>query len=149
MDRAELKERIVTEAGDAVVFADAEGSIRLWNAGAEDVFGYDAADALGSSLDLIIPERFRERHWEGFEAAMDAGETSYERGELLAVPAVREDDERISIEFTVALVSDSDGEIEGVAAIVRDVTERWEREQEREARIEELEERVAKLEDDD
>lgn len=147
MDGTRLAERIVETAGDAVVFADTDGIVRLWNDGAEDVFGYREEEALGESLDLIIPERFRERHWEGFEDAMEAGETGYDRGELLSVPAVRADGERISVEFTVTLIEDAEGDLAGVAAIVRDVTERWEREREREARIEELQERLAELED--
>lgn len=147
MDRSELAERIVEEAGDAVVFVDADGVVRLWNAGAEDVFGYTEEEAVGGSIEAIIPERFRDPHWEGFDEAMEAGETSYGRGELLSVPAVREDGERVSIEFTVTMIDAPDGGVEGVAAVIRDVTDRWEREREREERIEELEERIAELED--
>ena len=145
MDRSELAERIVASAGDAVVFVDTEGLVRLWNAGAEDVFGYVAADAVGEPIDLIIPERFRKPHWEGFEAAMDAGETSYDRGERLSVPAIGADGERLSIEFTVSLIEDG-GETMGVAAIVRDVTDEWERRQRRTERIEKLEARLEELE---
>jgi len=118
---------LVKRAPDAVIVADREGAIVLWNAGAERVFGVSAADALGKSLDLIIPERQRARHWEGWKRVVATGQSSY--GErLLAVPAVRADGKRISIEFSIALIPDERGEICAVGAILRDVTERWERE---------------------
>ena len=148
MDRTEIAAQIVENAGDAVVCADDEGKIVLWNAGAEDVFGYDASEAVGESLDLIVPERFRERHWEGYDAAMERGESTYGRGDLLSVPAVRADGERISIEFTVTMVRSGEGEVIGIGAIVRDVTDRWEEEQARADRIEALEARIAELEGD-
>lgn len=148
MDRTEIAAQIVENAGDAVVCADAEGEIVLWNDGAADVFGYSADEAVGESLDLIVPDRFRERHWEGYDAAMERGESTYGRDDLLSVPADRADGERISIEFTVTMVRDEADEVIGVGAIVRDVTDRWEEAQAREERIEALEARVAELEGD-
>jgi PAS domain S-box-containing protein len=123
-----LARHIVDEAPDAIIFADRENVIRLWNLGAERIFGYTAAEALGQSLDLIIPERWRNRHWEAYRQVMRTGVTRYGQGELLAVPAQRKDGRRISIEFSVLLPRGAAGEIVGAVAIVRDVTERWERE---------------------
>ena len=122
-----LFRRIVEEMSEAVIFADREGVVRLWNRGAETMFGYSAAEALGQSLDLIIPERFRARHWDGYHQVMATGVTSY--GErLLAVPAMRKDGQRISIEFSIALLKDERGEVAGAVAVVRDVTARWQAE---------------------
>jgi PAS domain S-box-containing protein len=119
---------IVEDVPDAVIAADPDGHIRLWNKGAETVFGFTAAEALGQSLDLIIPERFRERHWTGYRSVMQSGTSRYGT-QLLAVPATRKDGARISIEFHVVVLKDpSTGGVSGIAAIVRDVTERWERE---------------------
>ena len=121
-----LSRRIVEEAPDAIIFSDREGTIRLWNAGAEAVFGWRADEALGQTLDLIIPEKQRARHWEGYRAVMATGATRYGRGELLRVPALRKDGRRISVEFSILLPRDAAGEVLGAAAILRDVTERWE-----------------------
>jgi len=121
-----LARRIVEGMPEAVIFADQEGVILLWNRGAEVMFGYAAAEALGSSLDLIIPERHRSRHWEGYQKVMTSGVTRYGT-ELLAVPAERKDGRRISIEFSIALLRSETGEVLGAAAVVRDVTARWER----------------------
>ena len=126
MDAPEqLAHKIVESTSDAIVVADAQGIIRLWNGGAEQIFGYAAAETLGQTLDLIIPERLRQRHWDGYRTVMATGQTRYGR-ELLAVPAIRKDGSRISIEFTVALLRDAAGRPDGVAAVIRDVTERWE-----------------------
>jgi len=111
---------------DAVIYADAEGIIRYWNKGAETVFGFAAADAVDQSLDIIIPERLRQRHWDGFEKTMRTGETRYGSGDLLAVPAIRRDGTRISVEFTIVPFHDDAGRMLGIAAIMRDVTKRFE-----------------------
>jgi PAS domain S-box-containing protein len=121
-----LADQIVTATPDAVIVADPEGVIRVWNGGAEAIFGYSETEAIGQTLDLIVPERFRDRHWEGYRRVMSTGETRYGR-ELLAVPAVRRDGSRISIEFSVALLHDDSGALIGIGAVMRDVTERWER----------------------
>ena len=133
-----LFRRIVEEMPEAVIFADREGAVRLWNRGAETMFGYSADEALGQSLDLIIPERFRARHWEGYNQVMATGVTSYGQ-RLLAVPAMRKDGQRISIEFSIALLKDECGEVGGAAAIVRDVTARWQAERELRGRLAALE----------
>jgi PAS domain S-box-containing protein len=122
-----LFRRIVEEMPEAVIFADRHGVVRLWNRGAETMFGYSAVEALGQSLDLIIPERFRTRHWDGYRQVMATGVTGYGQ-RLLAVPAMRKDGQRISIEFSIALLKDDRGEVAGAAAVVRDVTARWQAE---------------------
>jgi PAS domain S-box-containing protein len=119
---------IVEAMPEAVVYSDREGIIRLWNQGAETIFGYRREDALGHTLDLIVPERWRARHWEGYRTVMRTGVTRYGR-EVLAVPASRSDGTRISIEFSIILPKDRDGQVLGAVAIVRDVTIRWEREE--------------------
>jgi PAS domain S-box-containing protein len=117
---------ILATRSDAIIAADKSGIIRFWNPGAERVFGFRSAEAIGQSLDIIIPERLRQRHWEGYDRTMKTGRTRYGEGDTLAVPAVREDSEQISIEFTVALLQDRSGQLLGIAAILRDVTKRYE-----------------------
>jgi len=111
---------------DAVVYADAQGRIQFWNAGAERIFGFPAAEAQGQSLDIIIPQSLRERHWLGFDKTMQTGETRYGAGDLLAVPAMRKDGTRISIEFTITPFHDDSGQMQGMVAVMRDVTARFE-----------------------
>lgn len=130
--------QIVDTAGDAVIFADRDGIIRLWNRAAEGIFGYTEEEAVGQSLDLIIPERQRELHWKGYGKVMLDGVTKY-GSETLAVPAVTKDGERISIEFTINLLRDESGKVVGPVAVVRDVTARWAREKELRRRLEFLE----------
>ena len=137
-DRDWLCRRIVEDSPVAILFADREGRIRLWNAGAEAMFGYRADEALGQSMDLIIPERQRARHWEGWKKVMATGVTRYGR-EVLAVPAMKKDGSRISIEFNILLLRTGDGGIPGAAALIQDVTARWQREKEMKARLAALE----------
>ncbi len=137
-----LCQRIVEDTQVAVVFADGDGIICLWNAGAETMFGYRAEEALGQTLDLIVPERQRGRHWEGYRKVMATGVTKYGR-ELLAVPAMTKDGKRISIEFSIALLRAPTGELLGAAAIMQDVTARWEQQKALRGRLAALE---AKLE---
>ncbi len=133
--------QIVQHAQDAIVFADRDGMIRLWNAGAEAMFGYRAEEAVGQTLDLIIPERLRTRHWEGYHKVMATGVTRYGR-EVLKVPGIRKDGTRVSLEFTVILLRDETGHLLGPAAIIRDVTARWEQEKAMKERLAELEAKV-------
>lgn len=119
-----LCRQIVEGVPEAIIFADRDGTIRLWNAGAEAMFGYGRDEALGRSLDLIIPEKQRPRHWEGYRTVMETGVTRYGR-DLLKVPAVRKNGARLSLEFSIVLVRDEAGAIQGAAAVLRDVTERW------------------------
>jgi PAS domain S-box-containing protein len=136
-----LAERIVQAAADAIVVADISGKITSWNAGAERLFGYAASETLGRSLDLIIPEAQRKRHWDGYQEVMRTGETKYGK-QLLRVPAVRKDGSRFSIAFTVGLLKDSAGAVEGIFAIMRDDSERFQTEKALRKRIVELEETI-------
>ena len=117
---------LASSMADAVIYADAEGLIRFWNKGAERIFGFDAAEALGRSLDIIIPESLRGRHWAGYEKTMRTGETRYGAGDLLTVPALRRDGARLSVEFTILPFHDDAGRMIGIAAVMRDVTARFE-----------------------
>jgi PAS domain S-box-containing protein len=133
-----LCERIVEDAQAGIIFADHGGIIRLWNSGAEAMFGYTAAEAIGQSMEMIIPEKHRARHDEGYTRVMQTGITKYGR-DALAVPALRKDGSRISIEFTIVLVRSAEGGMMGAAAIVQDVTARWERDKALRARLAALE----------
>ena len=144
LDLDRLCRDIVEHTSLAIVFGDREGIIRLWNAGAEAMFGYTAAEAVGQSMDLIVPEKHRAKHWEGYDRVMQSGVTKYGR-ELLAVPALTKDGRRISIEFNVALLRDEAGQVIGAAATINDVTARWEREKAVRARLAELEAKVKAL----
>ncbi len=115
---------LVREAPDAVIFADRDGVIRFWNAGAERIFGFDEAEATGRSLYIIIPEDLRSRHWSGFHETMRTGRTRYGAGNTLAVRALRKNGRPISVEFSIVPFRGADGAILGIAAILRDVRER-------------------------
>ena len=121
-DPDELGRRLALEMPDALVVSDRQGVIRVWNAGAERIFGIAAAEALGESLDIITPENLRARHWSGYYETMRTGRTRYGEGDLLAVPALRKDGARISVQFSILPLTGADGTLEGVAAIMRDVT---------------------------
>ncbi len=117
---------LVRETPDAIIYADAQGTITFWNRGAERIFGFSESEAKGKSLDLIIPETLRKRHWDGFAETIRTGKTRFGSGDVLAVPALRKDGTRISIEFTILPFPDRTGRILGMAAILRDVSERFE-----------------------
>ena len=125
-DPAQFADRLVSGMSDAIIYADAEGVIRLWNRGAIRIFGFAEGEALGRSLDIIIPESLRERHWQGFRATMRTGESRYGDGQVLSVPAVRKDGARISVEFTIVPFTNDSGQMIGIAAIMRDTTSRFE-----------------------
>jgi PAS domain S-box-containing protein len=135
--------RLVQAAGDAIIAADPEGRIVSWNPAAERIFGFTAQEALGQTLDLIIPERFRARHWDGYKQVMRTGQTKYGT-EVLRVPARHKDGRPLSIAFTVALLSREDGDTEAIAAIVRDETSRWNEERLLRERLRKLEEQQSK-----
>ncbi|MFC3693543.1 PAS domain-containing protein [Chenggangzhangella methanolivorans] len=136
---------LVANAGDAVIVSDADGVIVVWNDAASRVFGFSADEAMGETLDIITPERHRKRHWDGYAKSMETGETRYGDGELLKVPALHKDGRKLSIAFTVGMLFGSDGKPSGVAAIVRDETDRWAKETDMRKRISELEARVTDL----
>jgi PAS domain S-box-containing protein len=147
IDQNWIYRQIVDFSQDGILFADQEGIIRLWNNGAESIFGYSAPEALGQSLDLIIPEKLRERHWEGYYRVMDTGETRY-GNELLKVPALRKDGKKLSIEFSILLLRDRQNKIIGSAAVMRNVTERWQHEKDLKGRLKAIEDQL-KLQKDD
>jgi PAS domain S-box-containing protein len=136
-----LAEAIVTESAEAIVVTDPQGTILLWNDGAARIFGFSAADVVGQSLDVIIPEKLRARHWQGYEQTMLTGYTRY-GDKLLSVPALHQDGHRLSIEFSVALLRDEADQIVGISAIMREVTERREAEKVLRAKLSELQSRV-------
>ena len=124
--------------GDEVVISDAKGDIIFWNAAAEKIFGFTQVEALGKSLDLIIPERIRQRHNEGHKRSMETGTTRYGTT-LLTVPALHKEGKPLSIAFTVAMLTDAAGKVTGIAAVVRDDTERFQNDRALKKRIAELE----------
>jgi PAS domain S-box-containing protein len=141
MSEAWLAHAVVNESAEAIVVSDPDGIIRLWNGGAARMFGYTADEALGRTLDLIIPEKLRARHNKGYEQTMATGYTRYGES-LLSVPALHRDGHRLSIEFSVALLRNDSGEIVGISAIMREVTERRNADRELRTKLAELEARV-------
>ena len=149
MDKDWLAQAVVREAPEAIVVCDPSGTIVLWNGGAERIFGYPAEEALGQNLDLIIPEKQRARHWAGYEKTMATGVTKYGDA-LLKVPASHRDGRRLSIEFSVALLRSADengdeGKIVGIAAVIRDASERWAADRELRLRLTEAERKLREL----
>ena len=127
-------QQTLDESQDAILIADREGIIRYWNAGAERILGYSASEAVGQSLDLFIPEKLRGRHWEGYHRVMASGQTKYKTG-LLSSPGLRKDGSQVSLEFSMVLLHDVNGTMQGCASIMRDVTERWLKEKELKQRL--------------
>jgi len=137
-----LEVLLVEHTDHAVVVADTDGVIRFWNPAAEAMFGHSRAVAVGASLDLIIPDPLRDRHWDGYRRVMATGETEY-AGRTLAVPAIRADGTRISVEFTVTLLRDDHDAVVGIAAILRDVSKQFEERRALRRRVAELERAAA------
>ena len=125
-DLDRLGRAVLGAAAEAIVAVDREGVIRFWNPGAERLFGFAAEEAVGRPIDIIIPEPQRARHWAGFRRVMETGESRYGQGDLLAVPGLRKDGTRVSLEFTIVPLRDAAGRMEGMAAVLRDVTRRFE-----------------------
>lgn len=126
MQHADIARALLEGEADAIVACDRDGIIQMWNAGAVRVFGFAAEEAVGQSLDLIIPERLRARHWDGWRHTIATGESRYSGGDTLSVPALRNDGAQISVEFTITPLRDAAGAITGLAAVMRDVTARFE-----------------------
>jgi PAS domain S-box-containing protein len=139
-----LEVALVASTDHAVIVADPDGVICFWNPAAERIFGHSRSSALGETLDIIIPDKLRARHWDGYRRVMATGQTDY-AGRTLAVPAVRHDGTRISVEFTVTLLRDTSGALRGIAAILRDVSADWEKQRALHRRISELERELATL----
>jgi PAS domain S-box-containing protein len=122
MDISPLAAALLQSTADAVIATDREGAITFWNPGAVRIFGFTASEATGQSLDLIIPENQRARHWTGYREVMKTGQSRYSGGDILAVPALRKDGRRISLEFTIVPLKDADGGMTGMVSVLRDVT---------------------------
>ena len=125
-DVARFAATLVNAMADAVIYADAQGIVRFWSPGAERMFGFARAEAVGQSLDIIIPQNLRQRHWDGFNETVRTGRSRYQSGSVLAVPASRKDGSRISVEFTTVPFHDDAERMAGIAVVMRDVTERFE-----------------------
>lgn len=116
----------ILQGPDAIIAADRSGEITFWNSGAERIFGFTSAEAVGKSLDMIIPERLRRRHWTGWDSVMETGHSRYGDGDLLSVPSARSDGTALSVEFTIHPMKDEQGQLIGIAATLRDGTARFE-----------------------
>lgn len=126
LDLEHFRRSFADATPDAVIVADHTGTIRFWNDGATRVFGFTRDEAIGQNLDIIIPESLRARHWSGFEHTMATGQSRYGAGDVLAVPGLRKDGSRVSLEFTIVPLHDEGGRMVGIAATLRDVTKRFE-----------------------
>ncbi len=120
-----LAKSLLSSRSDAIVVADRDGVIRFWNPGAERIFGHSAEEAVGRSLDLLIPERLRERHWRGYRHTVATGRSRYGEGDVLSVPALHKNGATLSVEFTIVPLHDEAGAMVGLAAVMRDVTRRF------------------------
>ncbi len=130
--------QIVEAIGDAIVATDPSGAITLWNPAAQRMFGYTESEALGQSLDIIIPQRQQQRHWDGYHKTMETGLTKY-GNDVLRVPAVHKDGHTLSIAFTVALLYTPDKKVSAIVAVIRDETTRFAEERSLRKRLTELE----------
>lgn len=135
---ADLPRALIEHLADAVIFADCAGLIRVWNAGAEAVFGYPADEVLGQRLDLIIPERLRAAHWTAFDAAIATGKMKHGR-ESMTTRSMHKDGSDLYVDLSFALVRDDDGHILGAVAVARDITARYQAEKQTRRRLAELE----------
>jgi PAS domain S-box-containing protein len=133
---------LINAVGDAVMVCDAHGAITLWNPACERMFGHTEAEALGKSMDMIIPERLRKRHWEGYDKTMATGITKYGH-DVLRVPAVDKHGNSLSIAFTVAMLYAPDGKVSAIASIIRDETSRFNDERALKKRVADLEAQLA------
>ena len=130
------------QAPDAIIFAGRDGVIREWNPAAETLFGHSREEAVGQSLDLIIPEEFRNAHWTAFDRALADGATKY-KGRALPTRSVRKDGSTFYVELSFAIVLDEAGTVLGALAHGRDISERWANDREQRRRLRELEAQVA------
>src|SRR6478672_1544511 len=121
---AGLAEALLHSASDAIIATDHDGRITFWNPGAERIFGFTAGEATGQSLDLIIPENLRARHWSGYRHTMETGTSRYGHGDLLSVPGLTKDGRRVSVEFTIVLLRNDVQAVIGTVSVMRDVTKR-------------------------
>jgi len=134
---AELAATLLEQNPDATIFAGTDGMIVVWNEAAETVFGHKAADAIGKSLDLIIPEQYRDAHWTGYDRALADGDTKF-KGQALTTRAARADGETIYVDLAFAIIKDASGAVTGAMATARDITERFNRDREMRRELREL-----------
>jgi PAS domain S-box-containing protein len=134
----DLPGRILAGSPEAILVSDRTGTVQYWNEGAERIFGFSAEEAIGRSMNLIIPERLQARHWAGWEKVMETGITHYDKGQLLAVPARHKDGRELSLEFSIQILKDGAARIEWVVAVLRDVTARFAREKALRAKLKAL-----------
>jgi PAS domain S-box-containing protein len=125
---------LVGQIGEAVIISDRDENILYWNASAERIFGYSPAEAVGKTLSIITPERFRERHSTGYFHTIQTGVTKY-GNTLLRVPAIHKDGRSISIAFSVSMLFDDEKQPIAIAAVVRDETERFQEERNLKAKL--------------
>ncbi|HJQ55389.1 MAG TPA: PAS domain S-box protein [Vineibacter sp.] len=130
-----LAQAVLTTASDAIIATDRAGAITFWNPGAARIFGFASEEAVGQSLDLIVPDNLRARHWQGYEKVMASGESRYGVSDLLSVPALTKAGKRISVEFTIVVLRDEQARTIGTASILRDVTKRFEETRELKRRL--------------
>ena len=134
--------QLVGSIGDAVIASDPKGAITLWNPAATRMFGFTEQEALGKSLDIIIPQRQQQRHWDGYHKTMETGITKY-GNDVLRVPAVHKDGHTLSIAFTVAMMHTADGKVSAIVAVVRDESARFAEDRALKKRLTELEMQAA------
>lgn len=135
-----LSQQIIENAPEAILHVDSKGLIQHWNNGAESIFGFPASEAIGQSLDLIIPEKLRGRHWDGYFKVMQNGQSQYGT-DLLSVPSTHRDGQRLSVDFSIVMLKNDEGEVDGITAIMRDMTAQRQKEKQLKERIAELEEK--------
>jgi PAS domain S-box-containing protein len=133
---------LVSAIGDALVVSDVEGKVLVWNGGAERLFGWSAQEALGQRMDMIVPERLRQRHWDGYDKSMQTGQTKYAH-DMLRVPAVDKAGRAMSIAFTVFMLFGPDGKPTACGSVIRDETDRFAQDRAQRKRIAELEAQLA------
>jgi PAS domain S-box-containing protein len=139
-----LSEALIEQLADAVIFADRNGLIQVWNPGAEALFGYSGDEILGRRLDVLIPERLRSAHWTAFDAATETGRMKHGR-ESMTTRSIHKSGDGLYVDLSFALVRDDTGQVLGSVAVARDITSRFRAEKESRERIAELETQVKTL----
>jgi PAS domain S-box-containing protein len=145
-EQTSLPEALIEHLADAVIFADRDGVIQLWNPGAQAVFGYSADEVLGRRLDVLIPERLRPSHWTAFDVAIATGKMKHGR-ESMTTRSMHKDGRDLYLDLSFALVKDASGDVRGAVAVARDVSSRFRAEKESRRRIADLEEQVKAFEE--
>ncbi|EFP3679985.1 PAS domain S-box protein [Salmonella enterica] len=123
---------------EAVIISDSTGIITYCNPAAERLFGFTEHEAMGESLNIIIPEKHRQPHWVGYFETMRTGKTKYD-ATLLRVPAIKRDGSTISIAFSVVLLPGNNNIPPSIVAIIRDETTRFNEDRQLRKRLADLE----------